>query len=226
MKSLSLQSLILGPRLARELRKESIQKQNPPVSHERLLEAQSLREAQNHPFLNLQESLPNNQSKKIKLQIKQKKLQSPVRPQSLQQKQPPSNKYLLDRASSLSQQLPSLVNQKTKGITEFVLTSVAPSQLALFNGIEDASVILKDTLGEDPRLGAFSLTAEKYINFGIKAKLASEITKLLNLSDIEKDLFMLQVVSKDFSVDMTSEAINAMLTKIAKKGTNSNGQSS
>lgn len=95
--------------------------------------------------------------------------------------------------------------------------------MALFNGIEDAAVILKDTLGDDPRLGAFSLTAEKYLNFGIKARLASEVSKLLSLSELERDLFLLQVMSKDFSIDLTSEAINAMLTKIAKKGGSNNG---
>ena len=218
MKSLNLLTSVVSPELAKELKREQQLRVKPVLSKARLLEEQSLREAQNHPFLNLEESIPSQQQKKPKLQINQKKPQLKLRPQPLPQKQTPSNKYLIDRASSLSKQLPSLVNQKTKDITEFVLTSVAPNQLALFNGIEDAAVILKDTLGEDPRLGAFSLTAEKYINFGIKARLASEISKILELSELESDLFMLQVVSKDFAVDMTSEAINTMLTKIAKKG--------
>jgi len=220
MKPISL-LLEVSPALAKALEMES--KKSAPRSRQELLEDQSLREAQNHPFLNLLESVPQQEepSKRPKLQVKSRKPQLKVRPQVVQPQKPlPSNKYLLDRAASLSKQLPSQINPKTNSLTEFVLTYVAPNQLSLANGIEDAAVILKDTLGEDPRLGAFSLTAEKYMGFGIKARLASEIANLLELSDVERDLFLLQVVSKDFSIDMTSEAINTMLTKIAKRGSN------
>ena len=123
---------------------------------------------------------------------------------------------LLESSKALSQKISESAD-KVASVTKLVTDQLAIGQLALFNGFEDANEILKNALGEDPRLGSLSSYADKYLSFAARAKLVTLASDLLSLTAEEKNLFHIQVLVKDFGVgaggaDMLEHLLGAVST--------------
>ena len=207
------------------------QKRLAVAKHLQLRQAQREKEENNHPFLDELDSeeqqlllnlerrtaprnqrLVKQQKRPVKL-LQQNSQQSPTK--QVAQRKEPVNKLLLEQSRQL-EELIRTSEHEVASVTKLVTDSLAIGQLALFNGFEDANEILKNTLGEDPRLGYLSSQAEKYLQLASKAKLVTLASKLLKLTPEEEQLYRIQVRVRDFGVSSGgADILESLLTSVS-----------
>jgi hypothetical protein len=115
-------------------------------------------------------------------------------------KQRPINAYIIEAAEKYNERVGERVTSLTDTFSSFLLEEVAPSMLALYNGQQDATDILKETFKSDPQLQAINLVGERTLWNALKVRTVSKIAEALKLTPAETSLTMIQSLDLPHSV--------------------------
>jgi hypothetical protein len=125
----------------------------------------------------------------------------------------PSNKRILAISKAYQDKLPKLLEARIPEVRDFFLREIAPTSLAIANGVQDAQEVLERALGEKPDTAYFSSKIENLAYIGLEIKIVSFITKLLKLSPEENTQFLSVVFAKEIRTEDLASTLKNILSK-------------
>lgn len=120
----------------------------------------------------------------------------------------PSNAVLVEMAKDYKEKMPTIIGPGIENTRNFFLTDIAPSVMAMTNGLQDGFDVLKQVMGEEPQASQYFNAMNTMLGVALKTKMANFIAGHCNLSPEEKEIFIREVFDKpDKAETVTAKVI-------------------
>ena len=140
--------------------------------------------------------------------------ESPQLKQSAQVKQAkeqaanPVNQEIVRAAERYKKDIPQVLDAKTKQTRKFVLNEIAPAMVSVFNGVQDASDVLKEVYQQDPGMLEFAAFTDQVLLHAVRTKMITHVCTALGLSPKESALTLIQ------SLNLPSSIVESLVREI------------
>lgn len=125
----------------------------------------------------------------------------------------PVNKDIIKSSKEYSELIPAELDSLSRKTRKFVLHEIAPQMIAVFNGVQDASEVLKETFQQDPGMLEFAAFTDQVLMHGVRTKMVSHVCKILGLDAKEAALVLVQ------SLNLPQSIVETLLRDILAEDT-------
>lgn len=128
----------------------------------------------------------------------------------------PTNSVLIAMAKDYKEKMPAIIGPGIENTRTFFLADIAPSVMAMTNGLQDGFDVLKQVMDEEPQASQYFNAMNTMLGIALKTKMANFIAKHCNLSAYEKEIFIREVFDKPDKADVVTAKV---IRDLANSGT-------
>lgn len=108
----------------------------------------------------------------------------------------PTNSVLIEIAKDYKEKMPTIIGPGIENTRSFFLSDIAPSVMAMTNGLQDGFDVLKQVMGEEPQAAQYFNAMNAMLGIALKTKMANFIANHCGLTPEEKEIFIREVFDK------------------------------